>query len=433
MPLDRMTNPSTLPPRRLFGPPGDPTDPANHQPFLERARREREQGRDVEAQLALAAYLVARLATRALERPRAEEQLEGFRWQLGSTRRQLDELPAELPEVAHLVGIADASADGPDREAVLRLSLMAYAYFLEHEGRFEEALDVLGLAAHSFGAGIPLRDFVTFALSAARLQRLLARWERAMASYREAEEVAGWLEDRATTLRARLGQSIVHRGQGNLPAALAGVERVLAEAQAAGLDELVSDAYLDLGATLDFMGRGPEALRAQYLAFRSAQDPLQRMRVLGDLGGVLAQLGELRLARSALEVVAQSPSSVQIQLNALIELMDVSAQEGDRLGFQRHRTLLGEHAERMAPRMLVDWHYKSALGYVRFGHPDRARRHLETALEVAQAHALHQWVFRVEAALAASAAPEAPRPAAAGAYASVLAEVSEGLVALQAS
>ena len=37
--------------------------------------------------------------------------------------------------------------------ASLRLSLMAYAYFLEHEGRLEEGLEVLGLAVRTHGPG----------------------------------------------------------------------------------------------------------------------------------------------------------------------------------------------------------------------------------------------------------------------------------------
>ena len=61
--------------------------------------------------------------------------------------------------------------------ASLRLSLIAYAYFLEHEGRLEEALDMLALAVRTHGAGGARRpEFAASALFAGRLNRLLARW-----------------------------------------------------------------------------------------------------------------------------------------------------------------------------------------------------------------------------------------------------------------
>jgi len=68
---------------------------------------------------------------------------EGVLWQLDAVRRHLRELPADSPESAHLHGITDAIPVGSQSLASLRLSLMAYAYFLEHEGRLEEGCATL--------------------------------------------------------------------------------------------------------------------------------------------------------------------------------------------------------------------------------------------------------------------------------------------------
>jgi hypothetical protein len=77
---------------------------------------------------------------------------EGVLWQLDAVRRHLRELPADSPESAHLHGITDAIPVGSQSLASLRLSLMAYAYFLEHEGRLEEAIEVLALGVRTHGS-----------------------------------------------------------------------------------------------------------------------------------------------------------------------------------------------------------------------------------------------------------------------------------------
>ena len=53
----------------------------------------------------------------------------------------LRDLPGDTPETAHLSGIAEAVPATGRAAPGLRLTLTAYAYFLEHEGRLEEAID----------------------------------------------------------------------------------------------------------------------------------------------------------------------------------------------------------------------------------------------------------------------------------------------------
>ena len=115
---------------------------------------------------------------------------EGVLWQLDAVRRHLRELPADSPESAHLHGITDAIPVGSQSLASLRLSLMAYAYFLEHEGRLEEAIEVLALGVRTHGSAVPAADFAASALFAGRLNRLLARWTAATACYSAAESAA---------------------------------------------------------------------------------------------------------------------------------------------------------------------------------------------------------------------------------------------------
>jgi hypothetical protein len=327
------------------------------------------------------------------------DEVEGFSWQLESSRRYVDELPPTQPEVSHLNGILTAVADIPARESDLRVGLTAYAYFLEYEGRFAEALDILALAARAYGENVSSCEFVRLALMAARLNRLLAQWDAALAAYAVAEQGAAVLGDVPAGYRARLGRAAVARGRGDLPGALAAVEAVLAEAQRLGLRDICGDAYQDLGAIYGKLDRPVEAVQMTYQAFLHTEDQLQQMRILGDLGTGLLDIGAKDVARIALEIVAASNASFSVRTNAILELMTLEANAGNRVGFERYRQQAEAAAERMPPSMAVDCCYKVALGFAHFGQIARAQRVIREAQALAEAHRLNEWYFRLERVL----------------------------------
>jgi tetratricopeptide (TPR) repeat protein len=314
-------------------------------------------------------------------------------------RRHLRELPADSPESAHLKGITDAVPVAPQPLSGLRLSLMAYAYFLEHEGRLEEALEVVALAVRTHGADVPAADFAGSALFAGRLNRLLARWTEATSCYHSAEAAASELGDQVMVLRAQLGMSAVMRGRGDLKQAERMARAVLDRAIELSLPEVEAMAYQDIGVALEAQGRRVEAVEAKYQAFLRTGDTLQRMRVLGDLGIGLAELGEYAVARLALEIVAESKSAFLVRTNAVIELMGLESATGNRLAFERRRSAAQALRDRMPPSMAADFLYKVGVGLARFGHLSRARDALARGLTLAETHRLNTWYFRIERVL----------------------------------
>lgn len=370
-----------------------------HASFLERARTEREREQEVAARLAVAAYVVARLVDRLLEGVHGDDMLEAFAWQTEAVRRHLSDLPGDSPETAHLLGIVDAVVP-PGRPAPgLRLSLTAYAYFLEHEARLLEALDVLELSSLTHGDQIPAGEFAAIALFAGRLRRLMALWSQANASYSAAEEAAHATADWVTVLRSRLGRCGVLRAQGNLPASRAVAESVLRSAEELGLRDVQAMAYADLGAVLVVQGLFGESVQAKYRAFLFTEDGVQRMRVLGDLGVGLAQIGATAAARTAFEIVVASQTGFLVRMNALLELMDLESQADNRVAFQRLRAEAESVRERMTPSMLADFMYKSGIGLARFGRLTRARDVLTEGLRLTEANGLNAWYFRFERTL----------------------------------
>lgn len=385
--------------QQLFGELGTSADVLTYAAFLENARRQRERERDRAARLALGAYVVARLVDRLLVLQDGEEEREGFLWQLGAVRRHVGDLPVDAPEAAHLTGITDAVNPDAATSPALRLSLTAYAYFLEHEGRLEEALDMLSLAARTHGAAVPPAEFSTTALFAGRLNRLLARWNCANTCYAAAESAAEVVGDAVTVLRSRLGRASVMRGQGNLPLAHTSVQAIIEEARALGLRDVQALAYADLGSVCANQGLGLEAVQANYQAFVHSDDNLQRMRVLGDLGVCLLEIGAYEPARLAFKIVVSSNTSFLVRTNAVLELMDLESSVSNRLAFERYRAQAEEARDRMTPSMAADFHYKAGIGLARFGRFERARDQLNTGLGLAEANQLNAWYFRLEKAL----------------------------------
>lgn len=351
--------------------------------------------------------MVARLVDRLLSGIEGIDAREGFSWQIAAVRRHLSDLPAEAPEAAHLRGIADAVPAEPAPTPALRLCLTAYAYFLEHEARLDEALDVLGLAGRAHGASVPAAEFAAIALFAGRLNRLLARWSAANMCYERAEDAAVSTADMVTALRSRLGRSAVLRGQGNIPLSRSIAEEVAQRAEAAGLCEVEAMAWTDLGAVLVLQGQLEESVKAKYRAFRLTEDSLNRMRVLGDLGVGLLQLRAYESARLAFEIVAASPTSLMVRCNAVLELMDLESAVGNRMAFERRRAEAEASRDRMPPSMAADFHFKAGVGMARFGRRKRAREFLGAGLRLAEEHRLNVWYFKLESELKALDAVEA--------------------------
>ncbi|HEV8124026.1 MAG TPA: hypothetical protein VGP80_07295 [Gemmatimonadales bacterium] len=376
------------------------TDHLDFAPFLTRARAERERGLDVPARIALGAYLVARLVDRRLTITDNPDDIEGFRWQLESTRKFLVELPTEETEVAHTRGIVDSVSSEPEhRDAILRMALVAYAYYLEHEGRFEEALDILRLGGRTYRDAIPPVDAATMALFVARLNRMLARWEPANLSYNLAEQAGVETRDVGTVMLARIGKANVLRGQGNLPTSREILELVVAETGSPELADVHGRALSDLSVVLDRQGNLHDALLTRYRALLSLRDELQRTRVLGDLGIGLRAVGAYDAARQCYNMVLSSDSSFIIRANTCLELMEMESAVGNRIAFERFRQEARTFEARMPPSMAIDYRYKVGIGFARFGKDSRARAVLREALGMAEERRLNEWYFRVDRVL----------------------------------
>jgi tetratricopeptide (TPR) repeat protein len=380
---------------RLFGPPVPPYRLAEHSPFLERAARERDESR---AALAVAAYATGRLIDRWLARssaPAADELGQ----ELETIQAHLQELPQENPETQYLSRILGEIDLEVTAAPNLGKELLAYAAFLEQQGRLEEALEATALASRAFGPDIAPGEFADCALTAGRLNRLLARWASAVTCYEAAERSGRERGDLVAALRGQLGRGAVARGRGNLPAAHQIAKAVREEARALNLPRVQALACADLAAACSELGQPVEALQADYEAFRLHPDPDNQMRTLGNVGLDLLQLGWYDAARTAFTIVLRSDTKATVRLNALLELIALESAVGDPTAFERHHRVAETSRDQMPPSMQVDFLFKTASGRQRFGQPAAAKAALAEARAIAVAHGLHAWSFRTERAL----------------------------------
>ncbi len=381
-------------PQAIVGQAGSPCDLRRHSVFLEGAEVDCGPSGDI----ALAAYVVARLIDRLLGAD-ADKQ-RALDHQVEAARRHVGQLRATNSEVARLRRLVDVAARGRAGIPSLRTALVSHASFLEHQGRLAEALDISELAARSYGETIRPAELAACALVAGRLNRLLARWDAASACYAAAEQAGREAGDAVLSLRGRLGQGAVLRGKGNLRAAQTIAEEVQRDAAQSGLAEAEAMAYADLGSAFWQQGLRLEALAANYRAFELARDPGQRMRALGDVGIGLAEIGAHDAARNAFGIVVASSAKFGVRLNAVLELMDLESQAGNRAGFEKFHATAKSARSRMPPSMAVDFHCKAGVGFARFGEFDRARDALTAGLRLAEGNRLNAWSFRLERVLA---------------------------------
>jgi hypothetical protein len=298
-----------------------------------------------------------------------------------------------LSRILAEIDLQSAAAPGLGKE------LLAYATFLGRQGRLEEGLEATALAGRAFGPGIAPGDLTDCALTAGRLNRLLARWPEAVACYEAAERAGRERGDPVAALRGRLGCGAVARGRGNLPAARQIAEAVREEARTLHLPLVQALACADLAAACSELGLPVEALQADYEVFRLHPDPDQRMRTLGNVALDLLQLGWHEAARTAFTIVLRSETAVTVRLNALLELMALESILGDSAAFEQHHRVAEDSRDHMPPSMQVDLLFKTAAGRRRFGQPAAAKAALAEARAVAETHSLNAWFFRIEQAL----------------------------------
>ena len=358
-------------------------------PFEDRARFALSHGDEgvVDARRARAAAQVARFVARSTSDTRA---LPGVRWQLEQARHLVADLRADDTEAAHLSGVLQAAALAAGRSGMLPLALLAYGHHLARATRWEEALIFTALAVRAADPMLSSRDAAAAALLAGRARAALREWEAAAVAYAIAERAAFAGGDAMSAARATLGLAECARGRGDLPTAEARSTRLLTSARGAALADVRAEALLLLGDVMSAQGRHAEALDATYRALAHTEGDAQMLAGLAALAHRLTACGAGLAARSAWRLVRDGDAGAG-RIDALLALLDLESQTGDRLAFERCRREMQQALPLLAPARRTDALVRMGVGSARFGRRAAAVSALEAALVTARAAELVQW------------------------------------------
>ena len=331
-------------------------------------------------------------------------------WGVRSVRAAIEDMPSGMPARTLLAGVVDAltSARGGDLHAVAP-RLMAYARSLDLDARWTLASDVYETILNHVH---PVEDAdvaVHALLRRGHCLRQMGCLTEASTVYLTAAEVAARASDMVGTLRARIGEAKVLAEKGNLPAADEMLESAAALAGEHSLGEVRSAATHDRSHVAILRGRYDAAVRFAYEALRESANEHERERILNDLATAFSALGVKSAARDAFLIIAATAREQYLRWTATINLMELEAEEGVRLQFERYRQQLASAA--LPPLLQVHFELHVGRGYHTLGEWELAQSWLERAAGTATSHSFNKLVFEAEDALAKNARHEERAPA----------------------
>ncbi len=221
----------------------------------------------------------------------------------------MSDLPPDAPESAHLAGVVGTIPAAGRMQPSLWKNLIAYAYFLEHDARLEESLEVLSLAARAQGERISASDFAAYALFAGRLNRQLARWECGHPVLRCRRRERGHRRRASVAASGTAWPWSMLHGPGKLPAARDLLDTVLKEATELGLPK--SRALPTPSRACSTASKAPSREPGSSLS----RLPAHRRSGRADAhprrsGAGVVEIGAYDVARIAFEIVASSQARV---------------------------------------------------------------------------------------------------------------------------
>src|SRR5256712_1936749 len=321
-----------------------------------------------------------------------------FRSQWAATERYCAELAGEGTEASHLSCIVRATGEAHQTGELhlIAPAMFAYALFLEQESHFEEAEDALETMILVGGGRLSPTDAISAWLRLGRVRRLQAAFQSADAAYEEAGGIAAAHGDRQSVLLSRIGHCNVHHFRGNLAEAERGWRAVLVDATHAEFRSIQAQAEHGLGNILQRRGQPHEGASHLWRAFSLVDEEFARLRGLNDLGLLLLSIGDVGGAEKALAEVVRREHLGDNFANAKIQLMNCGSFRRDRVTFERWRERALANSVVAPPNIRADYHLKVGIGFARFGNRGRAEQELRRALDIATAHGLHEFVFKIE-------------------------------------
>jgi tetratricopeptide (TPR) repeat protein len=272
--------------------------------------------------------------------------------------------------------------------------LMAYGRALQHAASWPMAADVYRTVL-AYATPVESSETVIAAnIQLGRCLRVLAEWDEALACFGSASQVASMIGDVMSVLRARIQEANVAIDRGNLPYAETLLDATIQQAKESGLSEIRATAIHDRAHLAIRRGRPEEAVVLGYEALQGVRNQMARDRVLNDLGAAFSMLGVYSAARDAYLVVAATAQEQYMRWTAMINLLDLAADEHREPVFEQYRRELEDVS--LPPTLATYYYYFVANGHRVFDRPLLAKAAIGCAIELATENKLGQWLVKSE-------------------------------------
>lgn len=302
----------------------------------------------------------------------------------------------------------EATEDGAITSAVRHF--LAYGRHLEFEAKWEMALCVYGAVTDYAGVAASAQAVCDAWLRRAYCLRTLARLDEAVAAYHRAHDAAHRAHDPDAALRSEIGRAVVEITRGRLEEADRALCGIAARAEAGNLPAVLATALHHRAIVAGLQGAPARA--AVELAFRALQltpHASERDRVLFDIGESLRMSGMRDAARDAFLILSCTSQERHIRWHAVIMLMRIAGDDGQRKMFEHYRTLLDPAA--FPPRLALEFHIQCGYGFRSMGDDARSEAEFRRARREARAWGHTTEMRHAERALAGhSDAVDRPSP-----------------------
>jgi tetratricopeptide (TPR) repeat protein len=381
----------------------EPESKLRHLPFFEEIAS-RDEGSD-DWHAASAGLVVLRLVDTWLEEQ--TQLVADDEWGVRSVRCSIEAVSERSPIRAILDRVVDALEERKPDIHVVVSPLLAYGRALEYDAKWFLATDVY----HSILAHLhPIEDSDASIAAHMRLgycYRSLHLIDEATEAFTAASEIATEAGDMVNVVLARVNEGHIAALRGNLPQAEAILDDAIMRSFAPEFRDVRSRALHERSNVAHRRKDYEFAVQLAYSAFREAQNPIERDRILNDLAGGFWELGVFSAARDAYLVLSATAQEQFMRWAATISLMDVSTVLGGQVLFELYRRQLVDVT--LPPLLATAFELTSGLAYRLFGDLERARPFLKRAMAMAEEHRLNQYLFEAEEALRELEAAPPPR------------------------
>jgi tetratricopeptide (TPR) repeat protein len=304
----------------------------------------------------------------------------------------------QLVEVMERAAPPEGSAEQRLRSNQAGRILAAYGKLLQYESSWSLSRDVHETLIDYARRVNDEERMLDSMLMVAFCHRMLGQLDEAREAYARLRDAAEQIGSEQYLLLSELGFAKLASERGNLPAAAGMLDRILEETQHGNHGNVRWRALMDRARVATQLGDHTTAAVLGHQALESSTDPIDRDRILINIGMTLTHMGLWSEARDAYLIAGASAQETAVRWMAQINLMELAYLERNELLFEHHRRAVA--GVELPPYVETVFHETHAHGLRAFGHLAEAASAFERMLSIAERHGLHEFVLKAEQALA---------------------------------